>query len=230
MDKFKISRRQLMLFSAALPLLLPLRTYALTVKNNHSVIRYPSTLLTLKQAYECEIIAHRHYVRYVEKALADKYPNIAYMFLAFSVSEKIHAHNYDRIITELGSAVDDIQVTIDVRDTRSNLMKASENEVEKIDITYPGFVKKLETEGCEAAIINCIYSWKSHRQHEKNVKKIQKYSGLFFGSVARGIEDLALDFHVCGVCGATIDEAPDSPCDICNRSMSHYSKIERPPG
>ena len=226
MDKF--SRREFMFFSALLPLLIPLPARALVVEKNYGKIVYPNTLLILKQAFTCEMIAHKHYLKYVEKAMAEKYPNIAYMFQAFSVSEKIHADNYQRIIKNLGSAIHDTLMVIDVHDTKTNLIAAAKNELEKIEITYPEFLKTIETEECEDAIINCMYSWKSHRQHEAEVKKIQKYSGSFFGSVAKKIEGGTIDFYICEICGSTIDAEPDSPCDICNRSLSHYRKINRP--
>jgi hypothetical protein len=56
-----------------------------------------------------------------------------------------------------------------------------------------------------------MYSWKSHQQHEKKARQIMIYSGLFFGSVAGEIEGLSLDFHMCRICGSTIDEKPLCP-------------------
>jgi rubrerythrin len=221
----KFSRRELLYLSASLSLAVPFRALALNVDKNDPSPGYPNTISILTRAFKFEMIAHRHYIAFVKKALAEKYPNIAYMFQAFSVSEKIHADNYKRIISELGSDVNNGLMAIDVRDTKSNLVNAAEKELEKIKKTYPAFVKNLESESYEDAIINCMYSWKSHRQHEKKVREILKYSGIFFGSVARRIEGLSLDFHVCDICGATIDKAPDTPCDICNRSLSHYKKV-----
>lgn len=181
-------------------------------------------MLVLEQTLRSEITAHKNYTGYVQKALKEKYPNIAYMFHAFSFSEKAHADNYDRIINTLGGTVNSIPVLMDVGDTRSNLAKSAGNELEKIKTVYPDFLKKLEPEKCEEAIINCMYSWKSHRQHEETVRRIKKYSKNFFGSVAKEIEGRTLDFYVCEMCGSTIDKMPDSPCDICNKSMSRYRK------
>jgi len=226
MDKF--SRREMLYLSASLPLVFPYRAFARDLEKNYPKISYPKTILVLKQAFKSEMIAHKHYVEFAKKALAEKYPNIAYLFHTFSFSEKIHADNYKRIIRKFGNDIKNNLLSVDVRDTKSNLRKAAREELEKIERTYPEFFKKLETELCEEAIINCMYSWKSHCQHEEKVKIIQRYSGLFFGSVARGIEGINYDFHVCEICGSTIDEEPNSPCHICNRSMSHYKKVDRP--
>jgi len=226
MDKF--SRREILYLSAALPLVFPYRAFAIDVEKNYPKISYPITVWVLKQAYTYEMVAHKHYVEFAKKALTEKYPNIAYLFHAFSFSEKIHADNYKRIISKFGNNIKNNLLSVDVSDTKSNLRKAAQEELKKIEKTYPEFLKKLETELCEEAIINCMYSWKSHCQHEEMVRTIQRYSGLFFGTVAKEIEGINFDFHVCKICGSTIDEAPDSPCQICNRSMSHYKKVDRP--
>jgi len=224
----KFSRRELLYLSASLSLLFPLQAYAMKEENNAKINDYPTTILALKKAFKAETIAYRHYLAYVEKALKEDYPNIAYMFYAFSFSEKIHADNYKRILNELGSDIAKVLVQINVHDTKSNLQKAAEKELEKINKFYPELLVTLEPELYEEAIVNCMYSWKSHRQHEATVTEIQKYSGMFFGSVAEKIEDMNLDFHICNICGSTIDEKPQSPCEICNKSLSHYFKVDRP--
>jgi rubrerythrin len=56
-----------------------------------------------KTAYISEKLAYLHYVGYSRKAVEEKYSNIAYLFTAFAVSEKIHAENYKRILTSLSA-------------------------------------------------------------------------------------------------------------------------------
>ena len=222
-----LSRREFVYFIAPLSLVSPFQAFALAREKHVPSIRFPITIAVLKQAFRSEMIAHKHYVAFARKALAEDYPNIAYLFQAFSFSEKIHAVNYERLVGELGSRIETIPIATDVRDTKSNLSRAAAREMEKINTIYPRFLRKLETESCEEAIINCMYSWKSHRQHEEKVEEILRYSEFFFGAVAKNIEKKTLDFYVCEICGSTIDEKPASPCDICNRSRSHYLKIER---
>ncbi len=224
----RLSRREFIYLSASLSLVFPFQAFALNIEKNYSVTRYPNTILVLKKAFKSEMLAHKHYVAFTQKALVENYLNIAYLFHALSLSEKIHADNYKRIIGVFGSQAESISVTIDVRDTKSNLSRSAEREMEKINITYPGFLITLETESCEEAIINCMYSWKSHRQHEEKVEEMLRYSGFFFGMMAKKIEKKNLDFFGCKICGSTIDEKPKSPCNICNRSLSHYEKVDRP--
>jgi rubrerythrin len=185
-------------------------------------------MAVLQESFRTEMIAYKHYVGYTSKALSEKYPNVAYLFYSFSYSEKVHADNYRRILAALGYEAKPIQIEIEVRDTKLNLQKAAQNELEKIKTTYPNFIRELESESCDEAIVSCMYSWKSHQQHEEKVKEIRKYSGMFFSSVSSRIEGLNLDFHVCKVCGSTIDKVPDLPCVICNKPKLNYQKIEHP--
>ncbi len=225
----KLSRRDFLLFSVSLSLSFPHYGFADTGVVEYSPTDYPNTISVLKQAYLSEIIAYKRYIGYVKQALVEKYPNIAYMFHAFSVSEKVHADNYNRIIHNLGHTSNKVSFpSIIVRDTKANLLNAAEKELEKIEKSYPDFLNKVKSESFEDALINLIYSWKSHQQHEVKLKKIQKYTDYFFGSVAREIEGMTLDIHVCEICGSTIDVIPVAPCNICNKSESFYKKIIRP--
>lgn len=224
----QISRRHFLYLSAVSPFIFQIPSLATQSEGNKSNIIYPRTVAVLQQAFKTEMIAYKHYIGYTSKALSEEYQNIAYLFYSFSYSEKIHADNYERILATLGYEAKPVQIEIDVHDTKSNLRQAAKNELKKIQTTYPDFILDLETESCEEAIVNCMYSWKSHKQHEEKVTQIGKYSGWFFGSVSRKIEGLNLDFHVCRVCGSTIDVVPHSPCAICNRSKSNYQRIERP--
>ena len=189
---------------------------------------FPITIAVLNDAYKAEKVASDHYVVYSRKAVEERYPNIAYLFTAFAVSEKIHAENYKKILASLNAGLEEPEFEILILDTKANLISASEAELKKIKETYPEFLTKLKKESHDKAVINCMYSWKSHQQHKQKISEIRKYSEYFFGHVAKKIEGLKFDFHVCEICGSTIDEAPKTPCDICNYPVLHYNKVIRP--
>ena len=189
---------------------------------------YHITVAVLKAAYEAEKAASDHYVGYSRKAVEERYPNIAYLFKAYAVSEKIHAENYKRILTSLSAGFEEPEIRIFILDAKANLISASKGELKKIKETYPDFFAKLKKESHDQAIINCMYSWKSHRQHKQKINEIRNYSKWFFGSVAKKNEGMKFDFHVCEICGSTIDEAPMTSCDICNYPILHYHQVMRP--
>ena len=226
----KISRRQFLYISAFLPLSYHLSIVVASPGENKLDANYlfPITIAILKSAYLSEKLASEHYVGYSRKAVQEKYHNIAYLFSALEVSEKIHAENYKKILTSLSAEPEELEFEILILDTKANLMKASDNELLKIQKTYPDFLDKLKQESCEEAIVKCTYSWKSHQQHLSQLNEIRKYSPQFFGSVAKKIEEMKLDFHVCEICGSTINEVPKTPCEICNNPKSLYQRVKRP--
>ena len=226
----EISRRQFIILSSSLWLSYPLSKVFASSEANQLDEKdlFPITISVLNSAYRSELVAFQHYVGYSRKAVEEKYPNIAYLFAAFAVSEKTHAKNYKRLLALLNAGLEEPEFKILILDTKANLISASEGELEKIKKTYPDFLSKLKKESHEQAIINCMYSWKSHRQHKRKINEIRNYSKWFFGSVAKKIEGMKFDFHVCDICGSTIDEAPKAPCDICNHPILHYKQVVRP--
>ena len=225
-----ISRRQFLQISASLALSYPLSVVFASSEDNKlgKNDQFPITIAVLKSAFRSEKFAYEHYVRYSRKAIEEKYPNIAYLFTAFAVSEKTHAENYKRILTSLSAGLEETEFDILISDTKANIINASKAELEKIRRTYPDFIDRLKTESHVQAVINCMYSWKSHQQHESKISEIQKYSEMFFDPVAKKIEGMKFDFHVCDICGSTLDEAPKTPCNICNYPILHYHKVIKP--
>ena len=225
-----LSRRNFLYRMASLSFLYPLSIA--TASSNEEMPakneQFPITVAVLKSAYEAERVASENYIRYSRKAVEEKYPNIAYLFTSFSFSEKIHAENYKKILASLSAVTTEPELDFLILDTKANLIKATEGELKKIKKTYPGFLAKLKKESHDQAVINCMYSWKSHQQHKRKITEIRKYSESFFGHVAKKLEGLKFDFHVCEICGSTIDEEPKSPCDICNHPNLHYRKVMRP--
>ena len=226
-----MSRRQFLFVVSSMALTAPCGTAAASPGKDRLKRRsgFPITSAVLQEGYKAETSAHKHYEGYCREAIKAKYPNIAYLFRAFSESEKIQAANYKKILLGImDSPLEEPVFDVLISDTKANLGLAARKELEKIEETYPGFLNRLRIESHDQAVVSCMYAWKSHKQHEEKISEIRRYSTFFFGAVAEKIEDLKLDFHVCGICGATVDEAPETPCDICNHPVSHYHEVKRP--
>ncbi|MDA8135451.1 MAG: hypothetical protein M0T82_12590 [Desulfobacteraceae bacterium] len=224
-----ISRRQLLYFSALFSFCYPIinfKHFLMADERNDNL--YPLTIEILKEAYLAEITANMHYDEYCQKALSENYQNIAYLFSALSNSEKIHAINYKNLMASLEVAVESMEVPVFSADTKKNLNNAAKNELEKINQFYPRIYDQLLSESHEKAILYCMYSWKSHKQHEIMIRDIQSYSGIFFGPLARKIENMNPNYHVCEICGSTVDEMPTLPCEICTHTTFYYKKLKRP--
>ena len=225
-----ISRRQFIYVSALLSISLPLANdvCAALESDIHNEGQFPLTTKILKEAYNAELMANGNYDGYCQKALSENYPNIAYLFSALQISEKIHAENYKKLIISLGSMLDVPELSLLISDTKTNLNNAAKNELIKIKETYPVFIEKLSAESHDQAVVYCMYSWKSHKQHIEIISDIKKYSGIFFSPLAKKIERMRPNYYVCEICGATVDEKPKAPCDICNYPLFHFKYLERP--
>lgn len=189
---------------------------------------YPRSVQLLQNAFVLEIIAHLHYVGYASEALKEDFPNIAYLFTAFSVSEKIHAVNFGRVLHELGGSVPTCHPPLTIFDTKKNLRRAAEKEIKKIKETYPRILARLREEPYRPAILTCEYSWKSHCQHREKIEDIRRYSGWFFSALAKKIEGMDEEFYVCTACGSTVTRRPENRCVICGSSPEHSCLVERP--
>ena len=141
-----ISRRQFLYFSA-FSILINRFPFAIAATKESCVEKtdlYPLSIAVLKDAYLTEIVAYKHYVSYCQKATDEDYPNIAYLFTSFSISEKTHADNYRRLLKTLCEEIDEPETDVEILDTKSNLKNASEKELLKINKTYPDFLARLE--------------------------------------------------------------------------------------
>ncbi len=189
---------------------------------------YPATITVLKTAYLGEIKAHLHYIRYAEKARKENFPNIAYLFTAFAASEYTHAREFKALLADLGINTEEFSgQDVSFASTKSNLKTAAKNELEKIETVYPGFLNKLRLEKHADAQKNCLYAWKSHEQHSAHLKKLIKWSGFFFGLLAKKFEDNPVKYFVCRICGSTLIKIPPDSCPICARPVTEYRLIEK---
>jgi rubrerythrin len=172
--------------------------------------------------------AAARYRAFAEKAMKDEYPNIAYTFTAFAISESIHAQNYVEVARELHRRLSYEQAPPEILDTKANVRTATGNELDKIRNLYPSLLSRLKAESYTPAITQCTYALECHRQHEAELQLIYTLSPLFFGSVSAVVEGRKLDFHVCRICGSTIDSEPGDLCPICQYGAEYYDRVRRP--
>ncbi|MBW1982928.1 MAG: rubrerythrin family protein, partial [Deltaproteobacteria bacterium] len=192
---------------------------------------FPLTLAALKDAYDTEMEAHHNYVAFSKKADSEKYHNIAYLFTAFAISEKIHADNFSKCFVELDKAAPVWKgLEVNVATTKKNIRRAAKHELQLIDYKYPELLKHLQHENYEKALRYCKYALESHQQHREHISQIVKYSGIFFRFLVREFEKNPVDYFVCLYCGSTVIEVPLYSCSICSEPVSWYRKIPKKRG
>jgi len=187
---------------------------------------YPATAQALQERYQDEIEAHVSYSAFSDKALAEDYPNSAYLFKSLAVSEAIHARNFKRILDSLGVGVPGEQPQPrPVESTKSNIMHATGVETDEIDHEYPAILERIRAENHQAAIDNLTWAWQAEKQHRKLLGRMQAAAKKWFHFLIAHIEGESVDYHICQICGSTLIEHPAEHCPICGQPASHYRMI-----
>jgi rubrerythrin len=157
----------------------------------------------LRTAFAGESQANRKYLAFAAKAEKDGYPQVARLFRAVADAETVHAHSHLRA---MGG----------IKDTRDNLEVALGGEHYEFENMYPPMVEDAKKDGDKRAEISFRYA--------SEVEKV--HAGLF----RRALEGIdrpgEADYHVCQVCGNTVEGEPPGKCPICNSDRKMFRKVE----
>ncbi|MEW6143206.1 MAG: rubrerythrin family protein [Chloroflexota bacterium] len=160
----------------------------------------------LKAAFAGESQANRKYLFFAAKAEEEGLRQVARLFRAAADAETVHARAHLRV---LGG----------VKSTRENLQAAIEGESYEFTKMYPEFIKRADAEGNQAARNSFDLANKVEQVHHalyaKALDAVQK---------GRVLPDQL--YHVCQVCGMTVEgEAPEK-CPVCGASKKQFKKID----
>jgi len=189
--------------------------------------RYPETISVLQTLYPDEVQAFNDYQAYAKKAVSEKYPNIAKLFMAIATSESLHARNFKKVLADIGAEAEEVpEFEPKVSSTRKNLKLATAVELEEIDNKYPQLIKQITPENHADAIQYITYAWEAEKQHRALLKKIKSGTGIFFGFLTQKIEGSPSPYFVCQNCGSTLSEIPEATCPICGGPSAKYTEIK----
>jgi len=214
-------------FAAALFILLG-DTALLHAKDDPAQL-YPETISVLQKLHASEVQAHLRYLSFAKVAIADGHTNIAHMFKALAASESIHAKNFKRILSSLGSATTSIDPSsITTSTTKENLKFATNVELSEIDVEYPRYIKRISGEAHEEALKYIKYAWQAEHQHRDLIKEIRSGTGMFFSMLLKRFRGRDGKYYVCQNCGSTVTELPQQACPICYRTLDIYVEVPKP--
>lgn len=214
-----INRRQFLFFSS-------IAFFRVTSIDAQS--KYSQTIALLKKAYINELQAHLNYLSYAEKAKSENYPGLSYFFYSFAMSESVHARIFKQVLFVLGvPGWEPPKPGIKVLSTKANLKNALDFEIADIDQRYPQFVEEAKPEAHEGTLRNLHWAWDTEKQHRDLIQKMQSGTGIFFGILAKKMEQSPLKFFICQTCGSTVQDLPDQVCPICDSPVSVYLEVER---
>jgi rubrerythrin len=160
----------------------------------------------LQEAFGGESKANRRYIFFAEKAEKDGHPGVARLFRAVAEAETVHARNHFNVMGGVGSMVD-------------NLTAASLGEHQEFTGMYPMFIDDARDERNEKA--QRSFEWANAVEKVHHALFEEALAGLKAGK-SPGVEV----YHVCQVCGYTVEGEPPDTCPVCGAAMNAFKKME----
>jgi rubrerythrin len=157
----------------------------------------------LKAAFTGESMANRTYLAFAKKADEEGYHQIAKLFRAAAAAETVHAFNHLQRMGGIGTTMD-------------NLKDAINGETYEFTKMYPEFIEAAKKEGDNRALWSFEVANKVERVHASLYEKALNEIG----------QNEEVDYHVCSVCGYTIEGEPEGKCPICGAPASKFEKID----
>ncbi len=157
----------------------------------------------LQYAFAGESQANRKYVAFAKKAEEEGYKQIAKLFRAAAEAETIHALNHLR---ELG----------DIKTTKENLEAAMNGEIFEFENMYPAMIEDAKADEDKGAERSFNFANEVEKIHAELYKKALENFG----------NNPEVDYHVCQVCGNTVEGEPPDKCPICGAPKKMFKKID----
>jgi len=157
----------------------------------------------LQEAFAGESQANRKYLAFAKKADAEGYKQVAKLFRAAAEAETVHALNH---LKELDG----------IKSTKENLTEAISGETHEFQSMYPQMIADAETEGVKGALRSFNLS--------NEVEKI--HAGLYQKAVEQLGNNEDVDYHVCQICGNTVEGEPPDKCPVCGALKKMFKKVE----
>jgi rubrerythrin len=112
------------------------------------------TQQNLEEAFTGEARANRRYVAFAERAMAEKHPEVAQLFLEAAGAETIHALSHLRVLGTIG-------------DTRQNLDECANGEAQEIEEMYPRFIRQAIEDGRPDAAASFRLALEREKHHRE---------------------------------------------------------------
>ncbi len=163
------------------------------------------TIDNLKDSFAGESQANRRYLAFSRKAEEEGMPQVGRLFRAAAEAETVHAFNHIRVMGE-------------VKSTGDNLAAAVSGETFEFMKMYPQYLDVAKQEGNPQAAWSFDIANKVEKVH----------AALFTRTIEalkKGQRLLSVDYHVCSVCGNTVEgEAPEK-CPVCGSPKMKFFKV-----
>ena len=177
------------------------------------------TVANMQEAFNGESNATARYAAFSKKAEEEGFKEIALLFKAASLAEKIHANNHKAVLEEMGVVVKTPTIDVKVQSTKENLEFAIKGEAYEAATMYPTFLKEANAAGNQLALMSLNYAYKTEKKHkELYVLALAALNG-------NKTNTLASTYFVCPTCGNTYETTAPKRCGISMTSGEKFIKI-----
>ena len=160
----------------------------------------------LQFAFSGESQANRRYLFYADKAEQEGYKQIARLFRAAADAEAVHARSHSNVMQT-------------VKTTKDNLLAAINGENHEFTEMYPEFIKQAESEGTQKAKGSFAMANQVERIHHDLFK-----AALNMLENGKAMEEKP--FHVCQICGNTVEAEAPEKCPVCGAPKTMFKSID----
>ncbi len=178
-----------------------------------------ATVKNLLTAFAGESTASAKYAAYAQKAQQEGLPQIAMLFKAASLSEKIHASNHKATLEDMGETVADISPQFTVRTTKENLADAIAGETYEITTMYPQFLATAKVTDNPLVMITLNYAMKTEQKHKP------LYEKALAALENNQVGTLASQYYVCPTCGNTYEQSAPKRCGISMTNGTRFLTV-----
>ena len=157
----------------------------------------------LMEAFAGESQANRKYLAFAKKADSEGHAQVARLFRAAARAETVHAHSHFRV---LGG----------VKGTAENLEEAIGGETHEFESMYPQMIREAEAEDNRAA-----------RKSFEFANEVEKIHAALYRKALESLgKNAETEYHVCKVCGNTVEGEPPEKCPICGAAGKAFEKVD----
>jgi len=173
------------------------------------------TETNLRSAFDGESQAHIRYKIFAERAEKSGWPNVARLFNAISLAERIHAGSHFRNILTKGGAQTVSAAVFGARNTSEDLQAGIDGETFEINEMYSVYKAVAQFQEEKAAETSFTWALEAEKIHVSLYKKAKQ-------AVDQGKDVTLGPVQICSVCGYTVEgDAPDK-CPICGASRDKF--------
>jgi rubrerythrin len=177
------------------------------------------TIADMQAAFKGESNATARYAAFSKKAAEEGHNEIAMLFKAASLAEKIHANNHKAVLEELGVATEPVVLDIKVNSTKENLEFSIKGEAYEVAEMYPSFLKDANAADNQLALVSLNYAYKTEKKHKAYYEK------ALAALESSTDKSLPMTYFICPTCGNTYETTAPKRCGISMTSGEKFIKI-----